>query len=71
MKTSLVVAMLLAMQAAQQPYVAPRLAAGSPPGIAEQAIGGGQAIVELSIGASGSVDKITTLRSTPPFTNPK
>src|SRR5689334_7704430 len=68
MKALLVVTMLLAAQVAQQPYTPPRLAAGSPPGLAQQAIGGGQAMAELSIDASGAVTKVTTLRSTPPFT---
>ena len=70
MKTALVVTMVLAgWQVAQQPYTPPRLAAGSPPGIAMQAVGGGQALVELSIAADGAVENVTTLRSTPPFTD--
>jgi TonB family protein len=48
---------------------AARLAGGAPPGLAPMAVGGGQVIVELSIGATGSVDKVRTVRSTPPFTD--
>ena len=73
MKSTLVVAVTLGATlsltlVAQPRYTPPRLAAGAPPGLAPMAIGGGQAILELSIDASGSVEKVRTLRSTPPFT---
>jgi TonB family protein len=67
MNALLVVTLLLAAQVARQPYTPPRLASGSPPGIAQPALGGGQALVELSIDPRGAVTKVTPLRTTPPF----
>lgn len=70
MKTTLVVAATLTVAVfAQEPYTPARLTGGAPPGLAPMAVGGGQVIVELDVSASGSVDKVTTLRSTPPFTD--
>src|SRR5262245_4940110 len=77
MKTTLVVtgALSLTLSAilsltllAQPRYIPPRLASGAPPGLAPMAVGGGQAILELSIDAAGSLQDVKTLRSTPPFT---
>ena len=51
-----------------QPYSAARYAGGGPPGLAPVAVGGGQVIVELSLTATGSIERARTLRSTPPFT---
>lgn len=72
MKTILVAvalgATLVAALSAQQRYTPARLMSGAPPGLAPMAVGGGQAIVELTIDASGNVDKVRTVRSTPPFT---
>lgn len=69
MKALLVIAMVFAAQVVQQPYSPSRLGAGSPPGLAQQAIGGGQAFVELSIDAKGAVTSVTPLRNTPPFSS--
>jgi TonB family protein len=73
MKTTLVVAVTLSATlgltlSAQQRYTPARFEGGAPPGLAPMAVGGGQAIVELSVGASGRIDKVRTVRSTPPFT---
>ena len=54
---------------AQEPgYRAAKYAGGGLPGIAQQAVGGGEAIVELSIDTAGRVEKVTPIRTTPPFT---
>jgi outer membrane biosynthesis protein TonB len=74
MRPALVIAIVGALFApelsfAQEPdYRAARYAGGGLPGIAPQAIGPGEAIVELSIDATGRVEKITPIRSTPPYT---
>jgi len=53
---------------AQQPYTPARYAAGARPVLPVLAVGPGQAFVELTIGPDGAVQKVTPLRSTPPFT---
>jgi TonB family protein len=53
---------------AQPRYTPASLAGGAPPGLAPMAVGGGQVIVELSINSTGNVDKVRTVRSTPPYT---
>src|SRR5689334_13440042 len=73
MKVTLVVAAALSATLsltlfAQPRYIPPRLASGAPPGLAPMAVGGGQAILEVSIDANGIVTDVKTLRSTPPFT---
>ena len=73
MKIKLVVATTLSATLsltlfAQPRYTPARFDGGSPPGLAPMAVGGGQSIVELSIGANGRIDNVRTVRSTPPFT---
>jgi len=73
MKTTLVVAVTLSATLsltlfAQPSYTAARLSAGGPPGLQPLALGGGQAVLELSIDTRGSVVNVRTLRSTPPYT---
>lgn len=69
MRTAVVVTMALgAMLASQDAYTPARYAAGTPPRLAPMAVGGGQAIVELTVDAGGNVTGAATLRSTPPFT---
>jgi len=53
---------------AQQPYKPARYTAGAPPALPALVVGPGQAFVELTVGPDGSVQKVTPLRSTPPFT---
>ena len=69
-KSALVVAaiVLATPLSAQQPYTPARYAAGARPVLPVLAVGGGQAFVELTIGPDGAVQKVTPLRSTPPFT---
>ena len=69
LRTTLVVAVVLVTTlSAQQPYTPARYAAGALPRIPAMAVGGGQAFIELAIGADGSVRTIKPVRATPPFT---
>ena len=69
MKVSLVIAVALAATlSAQQPYAPARYSSGASPPLPALVVGGGQAFVELTVGPSGAVEKVTPLRSTPPFT---
>ena len=73
MKTTLVVAATLSASliltlSAQQRYTPARFAGGAPPGLAPMALGGGQAIVELTVSANGNIEKVRPVRTTPPFT---
>jgi TonB family protein len=54
--------------AAVDPFTPARYRTGPVPAMPLQAIGGGQVFLELTVGATGSVVGLTTLRSTPPFT---
>jgi len=68
-KTALVVALVLATTlSAQQPYTPARFAGGPLPTLPALAVGGGEAIVEVTVRPDGSVQGIRPLRSTPPFT---
>jgi TonB family protein len=55
---------------AQTPlYSLPRLAGGGvPPPAAPTVIGGGEVVLELSVGRTGAVEKVTPIRSTSPYT---
>jgi TonB family protein len=53
---------------AQQPYKPARYEAGARPILPVLVVGGGQAFVEITVGPDGAVQKVTPLRSTPPFT---
>ena len=53
---------------AQEPYKPARYAAGARPELPALAVGGGQAVVELTVGTDGAVQTVTPLRSTPPYT---
>jgi TonB family protein len=70
MRSALVVAavVLATPLYAQQPYKPARYAAGARPVLPALVVGPGQAFVELTVGPDGSVQKVTPLRSTPPFT---
>src|SRR5262245_60671285 len=70
MRSALVVAavVLATPLYAQEPYKPARYAAGARPELPALALGGGQAFVELTVGPDGAVQKVTPLRSTPPFT---
>ncbi len=69
LRTALVVAVVLVTTlSAQQPYAPARYAGGPLPPIPALAVGGGQAIIELTVGAGGAVQAIKPLRATPPFT---
>ena len=69
MKLSLVVIVVLATTlSAQQTYTPPRYSSGPRPALPALVVGGGQAFVEVAISPSGAVEKVSPLRSTPPFT---
>lgn len=70
MKSAFVVAAIVLATPlyAQEPYKPARYAAGARPELPALALGGGQAFVELTVGRDGSVEKVTPIRSTPPFT---
>jgi TonB family protein len=68
-RTALVVAVVLVTTlSAQQPYTPARYAGGPLPAIPALAVGGGQAVVEVTIRPDGSVQAVRPLRATPPFT---
>ena len=54
---------------AQEPFSPAQLQAGGVPALPVMAVGGGQVLLELSIGADGRVADVKPLRSTPPFTD--
>ena len=70
MRSTLVLAAVLLATPlyAQQPYKPARYAAGARPVLPALVVGPGQAFVELTVGPDGAVQKVTPLRSTPPFT---
>ena len=68
-RTALVVAVaLVTTVSAQQPYTPARYAGGSLPTLPALAVGGGEAIIEVTVGLGGTAQAIRPLRSTPPFT---
>src|SRR5688572_14962120 len=68
-KTALVVAVVLVTTlSAQPPYTPARYSGGPLPTLPALAVGGGEAIVEVTVRSDGSVQGIRPLRSTPPFT---
>ena len=70
MKPTLVLSIVFAATVtAQQPYVPARYSAGVRPQLPALAVGGGQVFVELDVSPTGSVAKVTPLRTTPSFTN--
>lgn len=68
MRLALAVLFGFALAAQQPAYEAARYRSGGLPGLAPQAVGGGEAIVEVTIDARGRVEKVTPIRTTPPFT---
>jgi TonB family protein len=69
MRTTLIVTVaLVSTLSAQEPYAPARYARGAPPVLPAMTVGAGQAFLELTIRANGTVESIKPLRSTPPFT---
>jgi TonB family protein len=69
MRSALVAAACAIVElAAVDPFTPASYRAGAVPAMPMQAVGGGQVFLELTISATGGVDRLTTLRSTPPFT---
>ena len=59
---------LTALMPQEPPYEPAQLRQGRPPLIPEEAIGGGEVLVELDVSAGGAVTRARPLRTTPPFT---
>ena len=53
---------------AQQPFSPAQLQSGAVPPLPVLAVGGGEVLLEVSVGADGSVTDVKPLRATPPFT---
>jgi TonB family protein len=68
-RSALVAACAVVELAAADPFTPARYRAGAVPAMPLLAVGGGQVFLELTVGAEGSVVGLTTLRSTPPFTD--
>jgi TonB family protein len=66
--TLITAVVLVATLSAQEPYAPARYARGAPPVLPAMTVGGGQAILELTIRSNGTVDSVRPIRSTPPFT---
>jgi protein TonB len=65
---SIVACALAALISQELPYAPAELKQGRPPLIPEEAIGGGEVLVELDISEGGAVTRARPLRTTPPFT---
>lgn len=68
MKIGLVTVVLATTISAQPAYTPARYSTGRTPALPALVVGGGEAFVELTVGRTGAVEKVTPLRSTPPFT---
>jgi TonB family protein len=64
------VSVLVAAVAGQELFQPARFRDGGLPPTPFQAIAGGEVFVELSVTARGDIGRVTTLRATPPFTEP-
>src|SRR3954469_1232154 len=53
---------------AQESFSPAQLQTGAAPALPAMAVGGGQVLLEVSVGADGRVTDIKPLRATPPFT---
>jgi TonB family protein len=67
-RSALVAVCAVVELAAADPFTPASYRAGAVPAMPVLAVGGGQVFLELTISATGRVDALTTLRSTPPFT---
>ncbi len=69
-RSVLVTACAVAALAAADVPTPARYRDGMLPKLPTEALGGGQVFVELAVSDSGAVDRVTPLRTTPPFTEP-
>ena len=67
--TLLAIACFAVSLSAQEPFSPAQLQTGAAPALPVMAVGGGQVLLELSIGADGRVSDVKPLRTTPPFTD--
>ena len=58
----------MAIAAARQTATSPQLRQGRVPATTLHALGGGEVVLELNIGATGRVTEIKQIRATPPYT---
>ena len=65
----LAIACLAVSLSAQEPFSPAQLQTGAAPALPAMAVGGGQVLLELSIGVDGRVTDVKPLRTTPPFTD--
>ena len=68
MKIGLVIVVLATTISAQPGYTPARYLSGATPALPALVVGGGEAFVEVTVGRTGTVEQVTPLRSTPPFT---
>jgi TonB family protein len=70
MRSLILVLCAVVSVAAADAFTPARRLAGPLPPQPVRAIGGGQVFLEVAVSARGSVDRVTPLRTTPPFTDP-
>lgn len=68
MTRQLVVALAVVLLGAQADYAPATLVGASAPAQPPDAVGGGEVLAELTVGADGAVTEVSLIRSTPPFT---
>ena len=68
LKSFLVATCAVAVLTAGDPFSPARYRAGALPAMPVQAVGGGHVFLELTVSDAGTVDVVTPLRTTPPFT---
>jgi TonB family protein len=64
----IVACVVIALTSQEPPYSPAQLRQGNPPPIPEEAVAGGEVLVELDISKAGTVTRARPLRTTPPFT---
>lgn len=62
------ICLVAATVSAQEPFASAQLQAGAAPALPAMAVGGGQVLLEVSVGSDGRVTDIKPLRMTPSFT---
>ena len=69
-KSLFIAACAIVALAADDPFTPARHRAGALPTMPVQAVGGGHVFLELTVSDAGTVDVVTPLPTTPPFTDP-
>ena len=70
MRASLLIAIcgVTVALSAQESFSPAQLQSGATPALPVMAVGGGEVLLELSLGSDGRVTDVKPLRTTPPFT---